>query len=492
MIRPDDDEDRRGLAGTGARGVADALRIQPFRRLWLVLSLSSVGDWLGLLASAAFASAQVKLPAAKGAAFGAVIAVQLLPALVLGPLAGVLADRFNRRYTMAVVDLFRFVAYASIPVAAIVIPGAGAVAYAAIAVFLIQAAALLWVPAKEAAVPNLLPRVLLEPANQLTLVTTYGFAPVAGALLFAGLAKLPSLGAVGPSGLALWFNALTFLASALVVLVGIPELSGRTASHRVTPREAARPASGAVTGDLVAAGRFVFGTPLVRGVVIGILGAFAGAGVVVGTAKFYAQSLGGGDASFGVLFAVLFIGFGVGIAAGPRLVGRWSRRRSFATSIVVGGFAVIGLALTPRLLPASIATFVAGVAAGMAFLVGITLLGRDVDDEVRGRVFAVVQTGARVVLLATVALSGVLVGVGSSHRLQVGALRVDISATRVLLLLAGVGGVLLGRAALKQIDDRPGIPVTADLANIVLRRPLAPDPRRGERGTEVERRDDAS
>src|SRR5205814_3243664 len=59
-------------------------------------------------------------------------------------------------------------------------------------------------------------------------------------------------------------------------------------------------------------------TPLVRGLVLGILGAFAGGGVVVGTAKFYALSLGGGDATIAILFAALFVGLGLGIAAGPR------------------------------------------------------------------------------------------------------------------------------------------------------------------------------
>src|SRR5205823_12640375 len=89
------------------------LRIRPFRRLWLVLGLSSLGDWLGLLATSTFAADHVSGSAAKGAAFGSVIAVRLLPALVLGPLAGVFADRWDRRYTMVVCDVIRFVLFAS-------------------------------------------------------------------------------------------------------------------------------------------------------------------------------------------------------------------------------------------------------------------------------------------------------------------------------------------------------------------------------------------
>ena len=72
-------------------------------------------------------------------AFGSVIAVRLLPALVLGPLAGVLADRFDRRYTMVVCDLLRFVLFASIPIVALLTDnGALVVGWAAIATFLIE------------------------------------------------------------------------------------------------------------------------------------------------------------------------------------------------------------------------------------------------------------------------------------------------------------------------------------------------------------------
>src|SRR5262245_12317112 len=105
------------------------LRIRPFRRLWLVLGLSALGDSLGLLAVAAFASAQVSGATAQGFAFGSVIAVQLLPALVLGPVAGVVADRFDRRVIMVSVDVLRFALYTSIPLAALVRPGAAAVAW---------------------------------------------------------------------------------------------------------------------------------------------------------------------------------------------------------------------------------------------------------------------------------------------------------------------------------------------------------------------------
>ena len=144
---------------------------------------------------------------------------------------------------------------------------------------------MVWMPAKEASVPNLLPKGRLETANQLTLVTTYGITPVAARCVLAGLALLsrrrgrPARArSARPGHLALYFNALTFLVAALV---GAPD-----------PRDQrpARPARGRAERERAAARSsqgwtFVGKTPLVRGLVLGILGAFAAGGVVVGTGQ---------------------------------------------------------------------------------------------------------------------------------------------------------------------------------------------------------------
>ncbi len=452
------------------------LRIRPFRRLWLVLGAASLGDWLGLLATATFAAAQVSGGAAKGFAFGGVIAVRLLPALLLGPLAGVMADRWDRRYTMVVCDVLRFVLFASIPTVGLVTEdGALTVGWAAIATFLIESITLIWLPAKEAAVPNLIPRARLEASNQLTLITTYGITPVLAALVLAGLNQLyQTLKAIPieiaawaePSSLALYFNALSRLATALVVFYGIKEISGHNGKDHH---------SASVLRQFVEGWRFVGGTPLVRGLVFGILGAFAAGGVVIGTAQFFSGELNGGDSTFAILFAVIFIGLGLGIGLGPRMVGALSRRRWFGLSIILAAASVALLSLSMHLSVAVFFTLLVGAGAGMAFLSGTTLLGGEVDDEVRGRVFAVVQTGTRVVLMLAISVSGVMVGLGGSRALAGTGL--SISSTRVLLGVAGILGVAAGVWALKQMDDKPGVPIIADLIGSMRGRPLGvPEP----------------
>src|SRR5579862_3372718 len=94
----------------------NVLAIRPFRRLWIATSLSSLGDWLSLVALAALASALAGPGAAAHySAVGGVWLSSLLPALILGPLAGAVADRMDRRLNMIIGDVLRAVLYLSIP-----------------------------------------------------------------------------------------------------------------------------------------------------------------------------------------------------------------------------------------------------------------------------------------------------------------------------------------------------------------------------------------
>lgn len=460
---------------SGVAALRSVLRIRPFRRLWLVLSVASFGDWLGLLATALFASQQVSGSVAQGGAFGGTIAIRLVPALVFGPIAGVMADRFDRRYTMVICDLIRFVVYGSIPVVALFSDsGALTVSWTIIATFIGETVTLMWIPAKEAAVPNLIPRSRLEISNQLTLITTYGITPVFAALSLAALDRIVRGPLDGlpdwaePVQIALYINALSRLATALVVFFGIKEISAGSRQRKQKNAEQS------MVRQFLEGWKYIGGTPLVRGLVLGIFGAFAGGGIVIGTARFFTASLGAGDAAFSLLFATLFIGLAIGIGLGPMVVRDLSRRRWFGMSIVLASSSVMFLAVAIHLSMALLGALLVGAGAGMAFLAGTTLLGGQVSDEVRGRVFAVVQIGTRLVLLLAISLSGVLVGLGSSRRVEIGDLFVDISSTRLLLLVAGLVGVWTGVSAFRQMDDKHGVPVLADLWGSIRGRPLSP------------------
>ena len=92
------------------------LAIPEFRKLWNSMAFSSFGDWLGLLATTALAQELAGGDYKKANfAIAGVFIVRLLPAVLLGPIAGVIADRFDRRRLMIVCDILRFGFYLSIP-----------------------------------------------------------------------------------------------------------------------------------------------------------------------------------------------------------------------------------------------------------------------------------------------------------------------------------------------------------------------------------------
>ena len=210
------------------RGV---LRVPAFRKLWTALSLSSFGDWLGLLALTALAPRLASEGyAAANVAIASVFILRLAPAIVFGPIAGVIADRLDRRWTMVVCDVARFALFASIPFV-------GTLWWLLVATFLIEVASLVWIPAKEATVPNLVPRERLATANQLSLFTTYGTAPIAAAV-FSGLALLSGIIdnwlPVNEVDLALFVNAATFLVSAATIVIALSTMPDSSASPENT------------------------------------------------------------------------------------------------------------------------------------------------------------------------------------------------------------------------------------------------------------------
>ena len=209
------------------------LSIRPFRRLWIALSLSSLGDWLSIVALTALAPSLASGGAvAKGSAVGGVWLATLLPALLFGPLAGALADRMDRRMTMIVGDVIRGLLFLSIPL----FPN---LTWIYVAKFLAGVTSQFWNPATAASIPNLVPKDKLERANQLSLLTTYGTAPLAAGL-FSALAlvsdmisRVTPLSHASDVNLALYFNAASYGISALTVYF-IREIPKRGADGKIS------------------------------------------------------------------------------------------------------------------------------------------------------------------------------------------------------------------------------------------------------------------
>jgi dTMP kinase len=334
------------ISGSSVRAVRSVLRVGAFRRIWYTTALSSLGDWLGLLATTALAASLADTYQGANYALGLVLVVRLLPSIVLGPLAGLFADRFDRRRTMVLSDLLRFVLFVSIPIGMnFDITNHEKLVLLYVASFLVECVSLFWNPAKDAAVPNLVRRDQIEAANQLGLVTTYGLTPVMASILFAGLAILSNRLAHHFSwfhsnqvSLSLYFNAVTFVVAAAVIW-SVHEISGH--------REGRGPDAPSMLSLLKEGVQYLRDSKLLRGIIVGIVGAFAAGGAVIGAGKTYVTSLGGGNAAYGVLFGAVFVGLGLGMALGPRVARGMSRRRLFGLAILFAGACLALVALSP-------------------------------------------------------------------------------------------------------------------------------------------------
>ena len=220
--------------------------------------------------------------------------------------------------------------------------------------------------------------------------------------------------------------------------------------------------------------RFLGQTQVVRGIVVGMTGAFVAGGVVVGLGPSYVSNiLQGGSAGWGAVFAAIFFGLAIGMFLGLRILRGFSRRRLFGVSISFAALPLALIALIPNLVLTVILTVVLGACAGVAYVTGYTVIGLEVDDDTRGRTFAFLQSAIRVILFAVIAIAPTLAGGFNALARSLGgtSLRVGDFAYRnigynLVLLLAAVIAVLLGRLSYRQMDDRKGVPLLADLGAV--------------------------
>jgi dTMP kinase len=470
--------DRGELGGGAARrnhargpGV---LSIKPFRRLWIALSLSSLGDWLSIVALTALAPSLASGGAvAKGSAVGGVWLATLLPALLFGPLAGALADRMDRRMLMIVGDVIRGLLFLSIPL----FPN---LTWIYVAKFLAGIASQFWSPATSASIPNLVPKDKLERANQLSLLTTYGTAPLAAglfsvlALVSEGISRVTPLFHASNVDLALYFNAASYGISALTVFF-LREIPKRSASGKISVPSTAK--------SIWEGWRFIRATPVVRGLVAGMVGAFAAAGVVVGLGFIYiTYTLHGGSAGWGLVFAAIFVGMALGMGIGTRMLGNFSRRRLFGVSLTAAAVPLALIALVPNLIFVTLFVVLLGALSGIAYATGFTIVGLEVDDGTRGRVFAFFQSSIQVILLAVIAvvpfISGaftkLIVALTGTGNVKIGDVRYASAGQNVVILLAALVAALLGIRAYRAVDDRKGVSLRADLLAALRNEPLPP------------------
>jgi dTMP kinase len=422
-----------------------------FLRFFAAQSVSSLGDWIGVIAIAVFA-----LELGGNAGVGLVMTARVLPGFIVGPIAGVFADRYDRKKLMVGSDVFRAVLILSVPFVQNLV-------YLLIVSAVLESLTLIWGPAKDASLPHFVKRGELQHAYSLSLIAVYGPMPLAS-LVFASLIpvatfigdNVPALSGLAENNqeaLALWLDALTFAFSALMIWT----LSIPASVHRDTKFDLQQ-----AKRDLVEGLAFVVKHRQVRPWLLGIGLTFTAAGGVFSLGPgFVAEVLGGGKSGFGFLIGFLGAGMIVGLLASGALSKRVQKDVLFSSCLFLLGVSLIALASMGSLNTAIPIASALGFFGGVAYSTAYSLIQENTTDELRGRTFSAAYTIIR---------TGTLVGLGL-FPLLAGALgyfdgrelaNYPIPGARLTLWIAGlfvIGGGVLSMRAIKA--GRLATPTTA-------------------------------
>ena len=407
-------------------------------RFWFFAALvTSLGDWAGLFALQTLVTGVADSARLELFSLGGIMMARLLPSLLIGPVAGVLADRYPRRRLMIIVDvarggLFIVMAFSQDLVAIFALT------------LIIETLALLFLSAKDAMLPTLVEPDDLTEANQLNFLVTYGTLPLGAALAYAMVGFVALLRRFGleldPIPTVLFLNGLTFLVSGLLVR-GIRMTDGAKPSAMATDTAETGPG---MMQEVREGFRAMAEQPLIYALVTGVTGVFFGAGIIVALGPvFVERTLSRPQQDWFTLLTAVGAGLIAGIVLVPFLTHRFRIERVYpialvATSLVATVIAVISDWPITLALGA-----VLGAGAGLAVVSGYTLLHAYTEDESRGRTFASFYTGTRVATFAALGLAPFLAGsiefinIGVSGTGQADAQFV-LSGTRITMLLGGV------------------------------------------------------
>ncbi len=373
--------------------------------LWLGQVISQAGDsvyQIGLL------WLMLELTGSKSLA-GTVASLLFLPTLLFGVFAGVLADRISRRRIMLVSDMLRALLVVTIPLVAAF--GRLSPAYLAIITFAVAALAAFFNPARDAAVPSLVSAQDLPHANSL-IQTSWQLAILLGPLLAAVVVTRADIIHL------FTIDALTYLASfAAIICVGrIP--ANPPQGHRASALK-----------ELLDGLAFAVKHPVMRILIlvtaidnIVLMGA-----AVVGLPVFIREELSLGAQYFAWLQTSIASGAIVGAPFMAIYGKRLSMRKTVLWGVVLDGLTFIPVFWVQSFAQLFVAVFVHSFFIPLITVSRATIIGRHIPEQLRGRMFAVIN----VCLVGGTALSVALTGIAAEY-----------VSIRNIFLVIGIGAAI--------------------------------------------------
>jgi MFS family permease len=336
------------------------------RWLWLGQVVSQLGDWFNVVAVYALLLDLT----GSGTAVAVMMVVQQLPIGLVGPAAGVLVDRMDRRRVMIAADLVR----------AAVLPGLLLVrrpedvwlTYVLVGVAVVATA--FFEPARSAILPAVATRDELLPANALSSATW-------SAMLAVGAALGGAIVALVGRDIAFLVNAFSFLASAVFI--------ARIRLPRAAPLATHAGDAGLLDGlGYIWRNRHVMAA-------LSVKSAWAIVGGILVLVTVFGERVVplGGNAAAGI--GVLYAARGVGAGLGALLTRAWLGSDEALLTRALGpaylgiGLSYLALAAAPDIWIASLAMIAAHAGGSVLWVASTVMLQLTLPDRYRGRVFAI-------------------------------------------------------------------------------------------------------
>jgi MFS family permease len=386
------------------------------RRMLLAALVSTCGDRLHQVALAALVLGMTNSMASAGLIF----VVSTIPYALFGLPVGALVDRWNRRTAMIVADLVRGVLVLGIPIAvAINLP----LVYALL--FCLTCATMVFTPARQAAVPDLVDAEDLSSANTLFqavnyLVDVIAF-PVAGVLVAL---LITNLGVQRGTFVIFAVDAISYVLSA-TLLVGLP-------MARADRDKVLAPLS-QLAGQVAQGLRFLRGNAEVRtNTILLTLGPLMLGSLHTLWIGFAWRVSDTGTFGYGVIETANALGTLTGLWLLPRIMRRLNCGRTVLLGFAVMGAGVVLAGLSESLPVVAVLAAFVGLGNMMLLVPSITFVQRQTPSELRGRVFAVrLMLTFSAFSVSNAVAGGLADPIGVSH----------------LMLILGFGMLLLAGAA---------------------------------------------
>lgn len=401
---------------------------QQFMRFWWAQLISQFGDRLNQMALIGLIAERAN-GATSAYSLAKLLSFTIIPVFIVGPIAGVYIDRWDKRKTLFVCDLLRGFLVLAIPFIFFHKPS---IIEIYIVVFLIFCFSRFYVPAKMSIVPEIVPAENIMMANSL-LTTTGMLAFVMGCALGGFL--VDKVGAkAGFIG-----DAITYLVSALIIMSMKPKFNIDISKVKIIEKgKEILEIEKSFFAEIKEGFLYLISQRQIRFVMnmFFILLSAAGAIYVV-IIVFIQRAFNTVTRDLGVLAVLL----GAGLFLGALMYGRWGKKvlwsRTIFFSLIAGGLMVIIFATVVQQYPsvalAGALAFLLGVVIGPIFIASNTIIHVASDAKMQGKVFSALEIVIHFAFLVSMLISAWL-----AERVDVFWILVSVGAIFSIVGIAGI------------------------------------------------------